>query len=212
MGTVDQVFTSEQVMRLTGVTRRRLNYWLEREILSADVDAARGRGRVRLWSFSNLIEVRVALALRDDVSLQLLRKIVSKLRERGLTLPLAEVRVAVLQLGHGSRVVVQDPDGSLVEPLSGQGVMELVLPLDQYEREITEAAALDRDHERQPGRVVQRRGRLGSTPVFAGTRIPVAAVRRLQSAGWEAERIIAEYPGLTEADLRVAADDAAKAV
>jgi len=212
MGTVDQVFTSEQVIRLTGVSRRRLTYWLDRQILSADVDAARGRGRVRLWSFSNLIEVRVALALRDEVSLQLLRKIVSKLRERGLTLPLAEVRIVVVQLGRGSRVVIEESDGSWAEPLSGQGVMKLTLPLDEYERELAEAVVLDRDQQRQPGRIVQRRGRLGSTPVFAGTRIPVSAVRRLLSAGWEAERILAEYPGLAEADLRAAADEAAQAV
>jgi hypothetical protein len=33
--------------------------------------------------------------------------------------------------------------------------------------------------ERHPGRIEQRRGVLGYKPVFAGTRIPVASVRRL---------------------------------
>ena len=36
------VFTSEQVMRLTGVSRRRLTYWLDHGIVSAEVDEARG--------------------------------------------------------------------------------------------------------------------------------------------------------------------------
>ena len=43
-----------------------------------------GAGAVRLWSFQNLLEVRVALWLRDRVSLQLLRKIVQSFRKRRL--------------------------------------------------------------------------------------------------------------------------------
>jgi uncharacterized protein (DUF433 family) len=209
--TVDQVFTSERMMRLTGVSRRRLAYWLDRGIVSADVDAAKGRGRVRLWSFSNLVEVRVALALRDEVSLQLLGKIVRKLRERGMTLPLSQVRIAVDRLGSSSRVVIQESDGSWAEPLSGQGVMILDLPLDQYGRELVEAAERDRKTQRREGLIEQRRGRLGSAPVFAGTRVPVATVKRLLDAGWGDERILAEYPGLTRADLRVAAGAKSKA-
>jgi uncharacterized protein (DUF433 family) len=198
---VDAVFTSEQVMRLTGVSRRRLDYWLDRGVVSADVDAARGRGRVRLWSFANLIEVRIALALRDEVSLQLLGKIVGKLRQRGLAAPLAEVRVTVLP--DDGRVLVQEGDGGWTEPLSGQFVLLLSLPLDQYAAEITEAVARDRKVQRQPGQVVRHRGRLGSKEVFAGTRVPVAAVKRMLTAGWTSERILAEYPGLTAADISV---------
>ncbi len=209
----DQVFTSEQVLRLTGVSRRRLNYWLDRGIISADVDEARGRGHVRLWSFSNLIEVRVALQLRDDVSLQLLGKIVRKLRQhRGLKVPLAEVRLAVVPRGRGNRVVIQDSQGEWEEALSGQYVMTLVLPLGRYESEISEAAERDRRDRRQPGKIEKRRGHLGSAPVFAGTRIPVATVRRLLIAGWDTARILDEYPGLDAADVQAAAaGDTAKA-
>src|ERR1017187_4694858 len=93
----DAAFTSEQVMRITGVSRRRLTYWLERGVVTAEVDAARGRGHVRLWSFGNLLEVRVALWLREKVSLQLLTKVVRKLCREGLTKPLADLRVAVVE-------------------------------------------------------------------------------------------------------------------
>jgi uncharacterized protein (DUF433 family) len=200
------VFTSEQVMRLTGVSRRRLTYWLDHGIVSAEVDEARGRGHIRLWSFANLLEVRVALWLRESVSLQLLGKIVRKLRQRGFASPLAELRVAVVRGRSAERVTIQEPDGTWGEPLSGQLVMELVLPLDRFSAEVAKAAERDRKLRRRAGAIEQHRGRLGSTPVFAGTRIPVAAVQRLLAAGWDASRIVAEYPGLTPADVRAAAE------
>ena len=40
-----RAFTSEQVMRVTGISKRKLNYWLDNGIISADIDEARGRGR-----------------------------------------------------------------------------------------------------------------------------------------------------------------------
>ncbi len=41
--------------------------------------------------------------------------------------------------------------------------------------------------------------------VFAGTRIPVKAVFELARAGYSGERILREYPDLTEADIDVVA-------
>ncbi|MGH2810974.1 MAG: MerR family transcriptional regulator, partial [Actinomycetota bacterium] len=82
------VFTSDQVLRLTGVTKRRLDYWIQRGLVVPEISRARGRGSVRLFSFENLLEVKVAVWLRSkDVSLQLIRKIVGKLKKRGLSHP-----------------------------------------------------------------------------------------------------------------------------
>lgn len=200
----NQAFNSEQVIRLTGITRRRLNYWIESEVISADVDAARGRGHVRLWSFQSLVEVRVAVALREELSLQRLRKVVQALRREGLPSPLAQVRVYVQKTKRGDRVVIRRPDGSLSEPLTGQQVMELPLPLDEYAAEIQTAVEADRKRRRQVGEVERRRGRLGSAPTFAGTRIPVAAVQRMLKAGRSDDEILADYPGLDAADIEAA--------
>lgn len=204
MSQIDGAYTSEQVIRFTGVSRRRLAYWLDRGVISADVDEARGRGRVRLWSFANLVEVRVALWLRDHVSLQLLREVVGALRRRGLVFPLAEVRVAVLAGPRRSRVLVRSADGSWEEPLTGQIVMELVVPVGQFRSELEEKISASDRRRRRPGKVERHRGRLGSAPVFSGTRVPVAAVRRMRQAGWTVERILEEYPDLTPADVRAA--------
>ncbi len=200
-------WTTEQVLRITGVTKRRLGYWLDRGIVTAEIDEARGRGHVRLWSFSNLVEVKVALWLRDRVSLQLIGKIVERLRTAGLDRPLAEIRFAVVDTGKVGRpndVVVQQSDGTWETPIDRQIVMEVVLPLRRFEEELREASERDRLRRRQPGKVERRRGKLGSAEVLAGTRIPVEAIRRLSEAGWTTDRIIENYPGITTRDIDAA--------
>jgi uncharacterized protein (DUF433 family) len=202
------VFTTEQVIRLTGISRRRLAYWLDRDIVAADVDEARGRGHVRLWSFRNLVEVRVALWLRDKVSLQLIRAMVGKLRGlEGLDHPLADVSLAVVETTRKARrqdVVIQQADGSWETWAEGQKVMEVTVPLRRFADELRQAADVDRRSRRQVGAVERRRGALGSTPVLAGTRVPISAIRSLHQAGWSTERILASYPGLEAADVAAA--------
>jgi len=71
----------------------------------------------------------------------------------------------------------------------------------RFADELRIATERDRADRRQPGRVERRRGRMGSIEVLAGTRVPVVAVQRLHAAGWSADRIIENYPGLTERDV-----------
>jgi uncharacterized protein (DUF433 family) len=136
----------------------------------------------------------------------LLGKIVIKLRSQGLETPLAEVRVAVLERRRRTTVVVMGADGQWLEPVTGQLVMELVLPLGKFEEELSSAIDNYRMERRIAGRIERQRGRLGSKPVFAGTRIPVDTVHRLRAAGWSSSRILAEYPALREADLLAAGE------
>jgi uncharacterized protein (DUF433 family) len=205
MGSADAAFTSEQVMRLTGITRQRLNYWVKTEILKPDIDQAHGRGRVRLWSFTNLLELKAALGLREELSLQTLRKVIRVLRERGFVAPLAEVRIRVMQFDRQpSRAITLNEQGTWEEPLTGQILLELVVPVEQYRGELHELIEADRKGRRQAGVIERRRGSLGSEAVFAGTRVPVAAVNRMREAGWPEARILEEYPDLTAEDVRAA--------
>lgn len=198
---IKDAFTTEQVMRITGISRRRLNYWLEKGVITAEMDMARGRGRVRLWSFTNLVELKAALWLREHLSLQLLEEVVTALRRRGVAFPLADCKVAVTTGARARQVLVASADGSVEEAISGQLVMELVVPLSTFGAELTHQIERDRKRRRLPGKIEQHRGRLGGAPVFAGTRVPVAAVQRLKKAGWSNAAILADYPGLTPADL-----------
>lgn len=57
-------FTDDQVRRVTGVTTRRLDEWIDRGLLAASVERPVGARRVRLFSFGELVAVRVAQWLR----------------------------------------------------------------------------------------------------------------------------------------------------
>ncbi|HET9733193.1 MAG TPA: DUF433 domain-containing protein [Acidimicrobiales bacterium] len=205
-------FSSETVLRLTKISRRRLTYWLHEGVLRADIEAGQGRGKVRVFSFQNLVEIRVALWLRDKVSLQLIRKIVAKLRETdGLDRPLAEVSFGVIEdlSGRGRArpdVVVKRADGGWERWESGQKIMEIAVPLRQFADEMRLAAEADRTQTRRVGEVERRRGVLGSAPVIAGTRIPVRAIWALHHAGKAIEEILADYPSLTADDVTAAVE------
>ena len=148
----------------------------------------------------------MALWLRDRVSLQLIGTIVDRLRAEGTNQPLAEMRFAVVDTGKPKRptdVIIQRADGPW-ELANHQVVMEGVLPLTQFADELRRESEHDRARRRQPGRIERKRGRLGSTDLFSGTRVPVTAIRRLHEAGWSDARIIDNYPGLTRRDLAAA--------
>jgi uncharacterized protein (DUF433 family) len=83
-------------------------------------------------------------------------------------------------------------------------VMELALPMEAMRKELSSAVEKDRRNRRKAGHIERRRGRLGSEPVFAGTRVPVSAVVGLHKAGWSAQKILGEYPGLKRGDVRAA--------
>ena len=53
---------------------------------------------------------------------------------------------------------------------------------------------------------------LGGEPVIRGTRIPVCLILELLSAGYDFRRIIEAYPTLSEEDIKVAAEYAARGV
>jgi DNA-binding transcriptional MerR regulator len=133
-----EAFTLEQVLRLTGLSRRRLLYWIERDIISADIEATRPRGPIRLFSFRNLLEVRVAVWLRDKVSLQLIRKILERLRDQGFERPLTTITFGIVESEtyEGGQpdydVALQYPDGSWEQwSTPGQLFMALTVPIQK---------------------------------------------------------------------------------
>ena len=85
-------FTTHEAERLAGLTPRRLQYWDETGFIRPSVAARRGRGSPRLYSFQDLVKLRIAAQLRDRLSLQALRRLKAAL---DMDAPFAEVRFAV---------------------------------------------------------------------------------------------------------------------
>jgi DNA-binding transcriptional MerR regulator len=74
---MDEQFTSAQVVKLTGITPRQLQWWDERGIVRPQRE-----GRCRLYSFDDLTEIAVICALRrKGFPLQRVRNIMKFLQK-----------------------------------------------------------------------------------------------------------------------------------
>lgn len=187
--------------------------WVKHGVVTVDTERQLGSRRVRLFSFPNLVEAKTAAWLRDKTSLQLIRKIVERLRSEDLERPLAEVKVAVIESGRSGPlvVVVQRSDGAWEHGADGQQIMRVTVPLHRFAEELNRSAEKERRRTLTAGQVERRRGRLGSVPVLAGTRVPTETIRRLTAAGWSTDRILKNYPGLGRSDINAALSEADQA-
>jgi DNA-binding transcriptional MerR regulator len=90
-------FSTGDAVRITGVSFRNIDYWARTKFIVPSIADAKGTGTERIYSFSDLLALRVARELREaGISTQSLRRVVDFLRTRkGLTHPLAECRLIV---------------------------------------------------------------------------------------------------------------------
>ena len=83
MDAVQEGFLISHVERLTGVDSRTIDFWDRSAFISPSLQGATGKGSQRLWSFDDLVAIKVAGQLRGlGVSLQALRKVTAYLRGR----------------------------------------------------------------------------------------------------------------------------------
>lgn len=206
MESVLRAFNTKEAHRLTGLTLRRLQYWDETDFIRPSVAARKGRGSPRLYSFRDIVQLRVAALLRDRLSLQALRRLKQAL---DVDAPFATVRFAILPEGE---LVYLGPTGQLESPRApGQIVMTFDVQLDAIRAGLEEG--IRRLHTRSVrGQIAGTKGVLAGERALVGTRITPGAIQRMLRAGWSAERIIGEYPELTTEDIEAAATPAAVAV
>ena len=192
-------FTAERVRLLTGLTLRQLQYWDERDFVRPSLTARQGRGRKRLYSFQDLVAIRVAADLRrEGVSLQEIRKVADHLRALDYSKPLAEITF----IAHGGHLYFKESNTWRKGMQPAQVLAQYVVPVQEISSDLRSRILEMR--KRVPGRIERRRGTLGSKPVFHGTRIPVATVKRLLRDGADSAEILKLYPDLTTEDVRAA--------
>jgi DNA-binding transcriptional MerR regulator len=134
------------------VSRKTLHYWDVSGFLGPSVAKAHGTGTRRVYSFQDLVAVRVARELRNaGLSLQALRRLVRYLRTRGgLKHPMAEAFLVT-----DGREVFERKGDVLVSALRrpGQGllfhVVDLTRTVDEMHRAVLK---LGRPRRQPPGR------------------------------------------------------------
>lgn len=197
------LFSIDELVKLTGLSKQRLRYWTDAE-RGLYVPAHPGEdGRPPLFSFRDVVSLRTLAALRERVSLQSLRKLGDYLHQR-YEQPWSRIRFYVA----GREIQFDTPDKGVRVSGSkpGQQVSRATL-FDVVAVESAMAAAARKLRERRPeqrGKVERRRKVLQSRPVIAGTRIPTETVFHFHEAGYDVPAIIAEFPQLTERDVRAA--------
>lgn len=108
-----------EVAGIVGISYRQLDYWATTHLVEPSVRSASGSGSQRLYSYQDIVVLRVIKRLLDlGVSLQQIRKAVGQLRELGLN-DLAQVRL----MSDGASVYLFTSDEEVIDLIGrGQGV------------------------------------------------------------------------------------------
>src|SRR5579864_8878099 len=77
-------YRGPQVCSIVGITYRQLDYWARTGLLHPSISEARGSGSQRVYSYTDLVQLKVIKRLLDSgVSLQAARKAIECLRSAG---------------------------------------------------------------------------------------------------------------------------------
>lgn len=81
---VERGFRGPQVCAIVGITYRQLDYWARTGLLHPSISPARGSGSQRVYSYSDLVQLKVIKRLLDSgVSLHAARRAIDCLRSSG---------------------------------------------------------------------------------------------------------------------------------
>jgi DNA-binding transcriptional MerR regulator len=152
-------FRGPQVCAVVGITYRQLDYWARTDLVRPSLHDAAGSGTQRLYSYRDLVELKVVKSLLDaGVSLQTARKAIDYLRDH-----LGEDLASASLVLDGTRSVLAFDGDQIVDLLRhGQGVLNIV-PLarvvDALDAEILALAprVAEADAPVQASRAVQGR-------------------------------------------------------
>jgi uncharacterized protein (DUF433 family)/DNA-binding transcriptional MerR regulator len=187
---------------LSGATLRQLSHWRrvggeQGAVLVPEISAS----RPILYSFRDVVALRTCVHLRQDASLQKIRRALNTLRD-GLD---EREHLSTYRLVAGSDTIyLADPDHA-VDLVRQKGNLVIVEMVDVL-------APFYRGGRRIPD-LLEPRSHVsidpavrGGEPVIGGTRIPATEVAALLRDGVPSEQIGDYYPGVTSAAALDAAD------
>jgi DNA-binding transcriptional MerR regulator len=139
-------YRGPQVCKIVGITYRQLDYWARTDLVRPSVCDANGSGTQRLYSYRDLVELKVVKRLLDaGISLQSARKAIEYLRTQ-LGADLASAHLVI----DGANTVLAETDDQIVDLLrAGQGVLNVVAlgpVVSDLETELHRFAPAEIDH------------------------------------------------------------------
>jgi DNA-binding transcriptional MerR regulator len=126
----EQGYRVPEVQRIVGISYRQLDYWARTGLVRPSIRDAQGSGTQRLYSFQDLLVLKVIRRLLDiGVSLQKVRKAVEYLRQSKQQLH------AVTLVSDGQRIYTPDSTEALVDLIAG-GQGAFVIPVDNVWKDL----------------------------------------------------------------------------
>ena len=130
----DSGFRAPNVCNLVGITYRQLDYWARTKLITPSIQAAHGSGSQRLYSFTDVIQLKVIKRLLDaGMSLKKIRQAMEILREQLRSeQPLRDVTL----LSDGQTIFAAHSSDEVVDIFrKGQGVFGIAVGPVQEELE-----------------------------------------------------------------------------
>ena len=128
-------FNTKTVAHILGLTTRQIGYWDKTDLIKPSVRDAAGYGSVRLYSFTDLIQLKVAKTLTDaGISVQKMRKALNYLKKNmpDVDKPLANLKF----LTDGKTIfVITEDDNRIIDTLK-HGQMFFTFHLEDIIKEL----------------------------------------------------------------------------
>ena len=131
-------FNTNMVCKLTELTKRQIDYWDRIHFIKPSIREASGYGSIRLYSFTDLVQLKVASTLKDKgLSVQKIRKSINYLKKTfpEVEKPLAEMKLitdgetifvltekkqVILDTLSKGQIVMSIAIGEIIEELKGE--------------------------------------------------------------------------------------------
>jgi DNA-binding transcriptional MerR regulator len=154
-----ETFDSKTASRIVGVSLRQLQYWDEQDFIRPSVKLAEGRGTKRLYSFNDLVCLKVVKDLaHHGFSLQMIRRCLRPLKQHSSRT--ARPAESLRYLTDGEELfVITDDRQKILDAMKRQfvlslGIGSLVRALDLE----TKRAVLAPRKRRKPARLYDKHG------------------------------------------------------
>lgn len=128
-------FNTNIVCKLTGLTARQIDYWDRIHFIKPSVREASGYGSVRLYSFTDLVQLKVAKTLKDKgLSVQKIRKSINYLKK---TFPEVEKPSAEMRLiTDGDTIFILTDDKEVILDTLSKGQMVMSIAIGEIIKEL----------------------------------------------------------------------------
>jgi DNA-binding transcriptional MerR regulator len=127
-------YRGPQTCKIVGITYRQLDYWTRTALVTPSLQEAQGSGTQRLYSFNDLLQLKVIKGLSDTgASLQKIRQAIEYVRNH-----VDDDWSKVTIVTDGGGVYACTDDSQVVDLLrKGQGVLGAVVAVDKVRDQLT---------------------------------------------------------------------------